>query len=74
MYTPSTRSWPAGLPSCSVLSVMSRMSSTIWNTIPKAVPHSVSPSIVGRSSPATMPPMRAAVPYSEAVLPWIEAK
>ena len=53
---------------------MSRMSSTIWNTIPKALPHSVSASIVGRSSPATMPPMRAAVPYSDAVLPWIETR
>ena len=67
-------SWPAGLPSCSAVSVTSRMSSTIWNTIPNALPHAVSASIVGRSSPATMPPMRAAVPYSDAVLPWIDEK
>ena len=34
----------------------------------------VSASTCGRSSPPTMPPMRAAVPYSDAVLPWIETK
>ena len=42
VYTPSTMSWPAGLPSCSSVAVMSRMSSTIWNTIPYASPYSVS--------------------------------
>ena len=42
--------------------------------MPYALPYSVTASIVGRSSPATMPPMRAAVPNSDAVLPWIDAR
>ena len=66
-----------GRPACRaarVVSVMSRMSSTIWKTMPKALPHAVRASICGRSSPPTIPPMRAAVPYRDAVLPWIETR
>ena len=37
VYTPSTMSWPAGFPSRSLVVVTSRMSSTIWNTIPNDV-------------------------------------
>ena len=42
--------------------------------MPNASPYSVSVSIVGRSKPATMPPMRADVAYSDAVLPAIDAR
>ena len=42
--------------------------------MPKALPHSVRASISSRSSPATIPPMRAAVPNSDAVLPWIDTR
>ncbi len=42
--------------------------------MPNELPYSVSASMSSRSEPATMPPMRAAVPNSDAVLPWIDVK
>ena len=69
VYTPSTMSWPAGLPSCSSVAVMSSRSSAIWKTIPNDSPYSVSASMVARSRSATRPPMRAAVANNEAVFP-----
>ena len=42
--------------------------------MPKANPHSVTASSVGRGRPPTRPPMRQAAENSEAVLPSIERK
>ena len=53
---------PEPVISIMVSAVASRMSSTIWKTIPKLLPYSVRASISGRSCPVAIPPMRAAVP------------
>ncbi len=49
---PSARSCPAGLSSSPAVAVMSRMSSRIWNTMPKQWPYSVRAS-TSESGPAT---------------------
>ena len=53
---------------------MSRMSSRIWNTMPKQRPNSVHASTSAAGSPPVSAPMRHDVAVSAAVLPLMAAK
>ena len=66
---PSARSCPAGFWSSPSVAMMSRMSSRIWNTMPKQRPNSVQASTSAAGSPPVRAPIRQEVAMSEAVLP-----